>query len=444
MQHGGNPATWTKFVRFAGGWGHPQLVHVVVAGLAERSWPESELVTWFTDGFNNQDVAIERSAARRRLLQELDDREVTLLARLARVTGEFDSAMMEAVASISPPVQSAKLVVDRLSGHWIERVGDRRFRVSPLIADLPGHLLTTKEQAETDTAIGRSIVFRNPLEGDLLDTGFMHALLGKDDATLTRLAMALAQAEDHVVTQLSGAMPIFRTYLGGAGGSAYRPPPGTLVLLSIARHRLLLARRDRRELNESVLNILSLVDLVDGDGVSVPTRFMAIAQVLHPQQSLGMIDNWFELLRELDSNHSELEEVQEVFAGTTAELGIDPIGFLFVAHAIHLPTLDDLAALFRSLAVLETVERKRWLQALGHVRSWSMLVVDNAWLKAQQNGTLDWKQAADVYADLGETALSWSEIDIAARCFRNQSVLIDEYGKDSAAALAAIDQAETR
>ncbi|GLS36058.1 hypothetical protein GCM10010869_16470 [Mesorhizobium tianshanense] len=443
-QYGGNPATWAKFVKYAGGFGHPQLVHVVVAGMAARGWPEDELETWLTKGFDNQDVAAERRATRRRLLEELGGQEVALLSRLAKVGGAFDRQVVEAIASVEPVIQSAKITVEKLSGYWIERVGDHRFRVSPLVADLPNHLLGTTEQKALDSAIGRSIIFRNPLAGDLLDTGFMHALVAKDDAALNQLAIALTQAQGDVVKLLSGAMPFFRDYLSRIGEVSYRPPPIIAALLGIARHRLLVTRGDRGELNESVRYILSLVELAEAEAAGVPLKFMALSQILHPQESLGLIDGWFNLLRQMDSEPAGRIDLQGIFGSSTAALGIDPISFLFMAHALHLPGLSELETLFSTLSELTAAERQRWLSATKHDRAWSMLIVDNAWLKHLQAGTLDWSVGANTYANLADIALAWGEDDIAARCYRNQAVLIDEYGHDHSAALKALDAADAR
>ncbi|MBN9556925.1 MAG: hypothetical protein J0I26_05280 [Alphaproteobacteria bacterium] len=81
----GDPEGWTRFAWVGGGGGHPQLIDVVVTGLASRGWPAEAMEQWLEDGFRSDDVEAERDATRRRLLAELSDRALQFLYCATRI-----------------------------------------------------------------------------------------------------------------------------------------------------------------------------------------------------------------------------------------------------------------------------------------------------------------------------------------------------------------------
>lgn len=442
--YGGSPATWGKFVRYAGGFGHPQLVHAVVAGVAERGWQTAELTTWFKDGFLSEDVNKERAAVRRRLLDELDAEKAGLLTRLSRVRGSFDRKVVDGLASLEPATANARSMTEILTGTWVEQLGNSRLRVSPLIADLADHLAGSEQVIDMDRAIGKSIILRQSLEVDLLDTGFFHALMARDEPTIARLCFAIMNGPHSAA--LASAMPFFRDYKPNVAGSSFRLNSTMALLLAIGQHRLLVTRRDRDEINRSVIYTLELAatDVAHQAGDASSSRFMALMSILGHEDSMGLVDNWFSLLQQMDQASVSGEKYEEIHDDARSAMGIAPNDFLFVAHTLHLPNIEALQSLFIQLSSLPHEQRDRWLNALKHEKGWPAMAISNAWLKEMEGKSPDWSLGAERYAAMADTALSWGEYQLAARCVVAQSVLLDEYGDDPENALDVLAKAEAK
>ena len=77
--YGGDPERWGRIAHIAGGFGHPQLTHAFVSGLAARGWPAAEMETVLRQGFSSDNTDAARDAARQNLLTALPEATRTLL-----------------------------------------------------------------------------------------------------------------------------------------------------------------------------------------------------------------------------------------------------------------------------------------------------------------------------------------------------------------------------
>ena len=127
--YGGDPERWGRIAHIAGGFGHPQLTHAFVSGLAARGWPAAEMETVLRQGFSSDNTDAARDAARQNLLTALPEATRTLLYRLSLVFGRFDRSMrltiggfrrrcpMSASASTAWSVHGSKWLAMTSSGY---------------------------------------------------------------------------------------------------------------------------------------------------------------------------------------------------------------------------------------------------------------------------------------------------------------------------------------
>lgn len=438
--YGGDPARWAKFVWTVGGFGHPQLVDAVIAGLAGRGWPDDEMRRWLDTGLRNDDVEAERDTVRRRLIEELAPETRQFLCRTARIVGSFDRELALAVGRASPELLDCGASLDRLTGHWIERLGSLRLRASPLVSGLDRQLLSAGELSTVDRAIAESIIRRRSCDADLMDTAFVHAMVGGARDVLLLIAYHISQAEHRDRVLLASAMPLFRSSgseLSGLLGSS----PFLAVLLRLAQHHLIAAIGDAGQIATSAKALVDSLDRVDDATLGLSLEGMVLSKILLDDFTFGKIPNWADLVERLDVVAQQSPLIGEMAAKVATE-GLGPVEFAFLAHAIQLPGIAALVDLFEDLDRLEPSARLHRLAPLKRDTTALSLVVDNAWLKQSHLGVMDGRSQAAVFAHLGDMALAWPEPGLAAKCFRAGALMLDEYANDREAALAALDRAD--
>ena len=442
VEYGGDPTQWTRFVWIVGGGGHPLLVDVVVAGLASRGWPADAMEKWIETGFQSDDVEAEREAARRRLLQELSDQSRQFLCRTTRISGPFDRQLALAVGRVPPALQDGAASLDRLSGHWIEGLGSNRLRASPLVGGLAGQMLPADELALLDREIATHILARGNVDADLVDTAFVHAVMARAIDLINAIACNVIGLEGgEKRTALASAMPVFRIGSSDPGG-ILAANPNVEVMVRLAQHYLTAALDDTDEIARSSTKVIERLDAVPDLEARGHLEVMVLSKILVDQFAFGKIPNWFGLVDRFEVACERSSSVAEITAGMHADGGPDPVDLAFVAHAIELPRLSDLEALFGHLDSLGAEARTRRLAPLRTDPTALSLAVDSPWLKQSRVEVLDGTSLAAVYDRLARMALSWQEPSVAAQCFRAQAIMLDEYAVDARAALAGLDAAD--
>jgi hypothetical protein len=439
--YGGAPAEWAHFVWMVGGFGHPQLVDVVVAGLAARNWPLDEMQRWRDAGFKNEDVEAERGAATRRLLDELEPEALQFLSRVARIVGLFDRELALAAGRASPAIGGTPISLERLTGHWIERISPTRLRASPLIEGLDQRFLSNDELSSLDYSLSLSILERPRHEADLVDTAFAHAALAKAEDLIVTIANMIVQTEGEIRVHLASAMPVFREadpYLGGF----LKQRPYVALIVRVAQHRLVAAIANATVVSISAQKLITELDSLEHGAIADTTESMVLSLVLIDDFAFGKIADWFVLVQRFDALQRQRPSVGRMLGRLAAAAGYPVMDFIFIAHAIHAPDLKSLVTLFDQLDALPSGGRARWLAAVHTEREWAGMLIDNAWLKESQLKQIGGLEEAKIFRRLAEMALSWGDATIAARCFRAEAIMLDEYARSPAEALSILDLAD--
>jgi len=441
--YGGDPARWGWFALLVGG-GHPQLVDVAIAGLANAGWPEDAMKSWATAGMKNPDVEAEREAARRRLLAELSSDALALLARTVRIYGSFDRALGVAVGGVAPSLAAPGMALDSLTGHWIERLDFGRMRSSPLVTGLDTEMLDAEALKTLDLAIVVHIMTRETVDADLLDTAFFHAWLAGDESWVNVLVQHVIATSDEDRAKLASLMPMFREAQADPTFLAERPY--VTLLLRLAQHLLKSAIGSDAEVARSARSLIERLDAMTEEDTEIRQSLVGIIlmKLLFDAYGFGRIPGWFDHLQRfalIVENNPDFREIADRI-GTGSDA--NPTGFLFVAHAVRLPGVAAFASLFDALDHLPPSARQVWLDAMNEPPIALPMIIDNAWLKETQRDDFEAQATADTFAQLGQMALNWQAERLAGRCFRTQALVLDEYVKDRTAAFTALDAAAER
>lgn len=369
---------------------------------------------------------------------------LALLARTVRIYGTFDRALGIAVGGVAPSLTAPGIALDRLTGHWIERLGHGRMRSSLLVAGLDAEMLDADALRALDLAIVVHIMTRETVDADLLDTAFFHAWLAGDESWVNVLVQHVIGASDEDRAKLASLMPMFREAQADPAFLTARPYPK--LLLRLAQHLLKSAIGSDTEVAKSAQSLIERLDAMAEEDHEIRQSLIGIIlmKLLFDAYGFGRIPGWFDYLRRFTLIVENDPDFREITGRIGARSDANPTGFLFVAHAVRLPGIAALANLFDALERLSPAARQVWLDAMNDPPIALSMIIDNAWLKETQRDDFQPRATADSFARLGEMALTWQAERLAGRCFRTQTLVLDEYVKDREAAFVALDGAAER
>jgi len=437
---GGDPETWTKLAFASGGFGHPQLTHAFLLGMAARGWPISEIAEVIISGLSSEDTVAAREAARRKLTQELPKAQRDLLYRLSLLTGRFDRRHAISVGETPPPVERCSEQFDRLVGPWVDVVGKDRYRVSPLANGLAREMLSADQQKSLHSSIAALTLRRRSLTPTDVDAIFTHALAGEEAGVLAALSRILLAANEDETTGLASqliVLPLLRT-------DRLIVPDNPLVslLLRLAQFKLDMAgeRSKARELLNALLH--EFEELNEDGELGAATRAMVFSTILSQMGIANYLDDWVGRLVDFASMKNVDLAVLRVNVEDAAR-GATMSNILFSLGGSRIDTVERLEHVFGQLDALGPEVRTELLKPLGDVPDdGHSVMINSPWVAASKGGTLDAEDAAARYERMARMAHDWDMDSVSAQAWTASAVMLDEFLKSPERALHRLDTAE--
>lgn len=440
---GGEASTWGPIAHAAGGQGHPQLVHAFVMGMAARGWPASELKAVVMRGFVSDDIDSAREAARRNIAAELPKDAKTLLYRLSLVIGRFDRPLALNVGTLSPAISQAGESLDALVGPWIEAVGRNVFRVSPLAAQSGHESLTGDEQRAVHGHIALQMLSRRKISVSDANMVFGHALAGKSEPALVAMTHNVMTSSQETLALLGEHFFVLR--LLRTDQPIYSDNSTLAAMIRLAQFRLTAAAGTGSE----ILGVASA--LLRETNAQVDARFrerfesLALSSILITLGIADHIPQWMALLRRfrtLVESDSELLQLKANMERGPQDLGIGFYGALFSVGSTGISSVERLEAVMRDLDELEPDEIRMWLRGYEGRDVDFGLFVNGPWSEEHKRDAIKADDAASRYERMAEIARPWGLRALTLQLHVARVVMLDEYVKDKAAALAALDAAQ--
>lgn len=441
----GGELKWARMVHAIGAFGHPQLTQAAIAGLRARNWPEQELrAAIYT--FATEDVTAERSAARQRLISELEEPTRRLLYRASLVIGRFDRRIASAIGEISPAISMPGEHLDQLIGPWVDQSGKTHLRVSPLVANAGHEVLDASEQKAVHKVTAETLLRDKAIDVEIANAAFLHGLQGEAEVPLLKLAGAVTHASEELATQLADRLIGIRLH---RTDRPIYPPNKTLSrLLRFAQLMLLAGARDEKALNECWDALTAELQGESNEVLGEQFEGMVLAKLLCRKSIADIFPRWLDLvirLDELTRRSPALREITENFEQSRdGAVHFSVTGFMFTLHAMGMPGVAALEALFRRLDGLPRDLRDRLLGDLPKSPGDFGLVVSQGWLADHKKDAVNGTEAAQAYARMAGLAHEWGYSLLAMRCELARAVMLDEYAKDPAGAIVVLADAERR
>ena len=426
--------------------GHPQFVHARIRNLQNCHWPPIEEMTWF----KGDDLQTERDAIRLRLANEIpSDGARSLAYRLSLIAETFSRKVALTVASLLTPIPLPGENFDLLVGPWIERVGDDKYRVSPLLLNQGNEILATGERNTIHEAIALEILEGKTLVPSDVGTVLSHALSARSEKALFYLTQGLLMTAEPKVWQAIGDTVFWFTSLGlEPGQQIFRENAFIDLMLRLSQYRVAAVCK---QIDKAHAVIDRTFEVLQKQRAEVAVANTAIAYLIFlitieipipPRRSIDMLSCLMDISKSKHDFGDMFESLMEKRDLGFSSAGFSPTQILFTLEVARITGLDYLKELLEALNDLNAEKRKYLLAALeSREVTDADLLITTAWFEDVSKDRLDIRKSINILRFAVEVGRAWKTPKLVRAAYVAISVIHDEYEHVPEAALAILDEA---
>lgn len=441
--HGGDSSKWGLLAYMSGAFGHPQLVHAFVVGMALRGWPDSEIDAVYNQGLSTGDIDAERENSRKLLVSLLPNDTRTLLYRLSLVIGSFNRSIALNIAALYPPIPLPGEALDGLIGPWIETLGLDNYRVSPLAAKSGSNIFSTKDQEVIHNGLAFQLISNQSVDIGDVDKILFHAMLGKNSRVLISLANSLITGDQKLISHLADNMTLLRVF------DFVKPiyPENMYVssMLRLLQFTIITESRSKENISKCADALLADANRQQSLEFRDMFSLLALGKILNVVGIANYLDNWIQLLLEFEDVSKADNFSEDLMLGLEADgaIGGSVIGALFAIGSSNLFNAEKLENIFIRLDRVSPQQRSRLLSAFGDNVTDSSVLVNGPWVNGQRDDSVkfDARDTAARYQRMAALTAFWGYRKITIHCWIARSVMFDEYLENSEYALAVLEKA---
>jgi tetratricopeptide (TPR) repeat protein len=351
--------------------------------------------------------------------------------------GSFDRPIVLSLAELQPPIHAPGDQLDLLVGPWIEPYARQQYRVSPLVANAGEDTLGPASQLSVNRAIAEAYTAGTVFDISKADAAFLHALRGKSQPALWKLAIGILTAKQSVRKDLAEWITGVR--LHRTDRSIFAEDARLSALLRLAQLLLRAPAREREAIEESWHALQK--EVAEAPSTHPELEMSVLAKALSDTSLSALLPDWIGLILRFDALAGKELDV------ATSQHPVDGIktptvpGLLFLLQASGIDSVLELKAVFDRLNSLPAEQRAALLANAAEMPSDFSLIVNQAWLSEHRRG-IDWQNCAQLYLEMAKQAQRWAYRQLALRCYIARGVMLDEYAADPEGALTALNEAE--
>lgn len=426
--------------------GHPQLVHARVTSLSGANWPQIS-----EDDIAEQpsDVYEERANSRQ-LLISLSHDEIELLHRLSALVGLFRRDHAIAVGEIEPKLSHPGVIFDGLVGPWVEPANFGYFRISSLLSDMASADWPAEKVRQLRVCAAMHILNC----GDLTLREAQHVVLlsicTRDHTTFVRLVNSLLTTAGEnwpiVAREFSWILYVMTQ-------------PGDVLFPDAAFPNQLLRMfqfRVAAEIQpEEGLRIVELweqeISSAEESDLTKPSRLMfGISVCIHYQvpidgvRFIAFLQEIHQLMEEMpEFNVPWMQRGAEASSSELAGLGLtNPISSFFAMSAVRCDKDGFLGEMIDALADVPQAFRTQLLDVLQTHPWLASQMLSTIWVREAEKKSPSWEGCLEFFKKVGYHAAQWNCEALVEATARATAVVFEEYKKDPAAALEALNTAK--
>lgn len=436
-------ANWARYTHLVSGGGHPQLAIAFIQSMAASGWNPKEFQTLnsFLEGAPEVDEV--RKRTRERLLKDLPSEARRLIGRLSLKVGGFGRELAIDLGTVTPAIQDPGIVLDSLTGSWIDQHEGDRFSLSPLLSDYAAKTLTTDEKETIQSAIAESLTKGRSLDAIDMNSALLAAWSSSNKAVILKLCMVILRAEQDEIEALAPHLSMFTLFRTDT--IAYPSDPATSQLFRGVQLLLVNQESDSSsKLGDALRCFSEEAANVENEEMRSTANLLVYSKLLIQTSKAGLGVSFLGVIRKLDdlleNENGALPTESLGGLGGIQEKSVTPIGFMFLNQVHQISKIEDLSTVFDFLDSSSSELRSRLLAPFSRDDFQIDLLVAGAWLSEHENNTIDSRAHSAIFARLEKQAVSWNHADLAVCCRKYQAIVLDEYGNDKESALEVLNE----
>ena len=441
---GGRSDIWSRYVFYASGSGHPQLVQALGRNLAARQWPFDELENLNALLGGNSEISKVRDETRKRLVRSLSSDQVDLLARITLIPGKFDREMVLEIAEGDPPIPNSGLAFDALIGPWINEPYDGVYQASPLVTDLATKTSSETRRLSWQRLIANKMTAGPSLDASKMNAAFIMALASDEKSVLMRISIATIQLDNEELARLGGiflALKVMRT-----DRPLYEADHYLSVILRLTQFLLSAnePEKDGRRSREVWDALLRELKLVEGHAAADVLELMVLSKSVTATVGSWGASELIEYFRRMNeiAQTTEHEELKGAYNVQHEDQRTSSFGIMFLMNAQAFGKISDTLEAFTAINRCPQSFREKLFSALELREMDTEMYFSGPWLKEHAAETMDASVHAPMYMQMAKMARAWGLDDLAVTATKYQAVILDEYGNVPDEAMQALMEAE--
>ena len=372
-----------------------------------------------------------------RLLETVDDQQAKeLLFRLREVVGNITNEHIDLVANVPEPISAPLERLVALTGLWLQRTGEGRFAVSPLIKRLGPINLTADTRRATNAALARQLLRRETIDTLQASIALGHLVAAEE---WDRAAILLAQA--HMQSSQSGIKSHDFTILqswASAPLPAKISPPLRLFI------RALQFGRDDKSEDQAQLylsDIRSLLEAVEADDNWAAAAVAVYAGTELPKRDLELALK----IQVRAATFTGVEGREEAFSEARTALGLGSVGLesLIWFSAGEVREFSEIESVLDAISDIPASARR--LAAVGDVAARAQqILAQRLWLAECERDEADrnWPGVLEKLERIRKRAITLGLVWLRVFLDRTRMVVQAEHLKNLDAAVAIAEESQ--
>ena len=429
-------ASWARMTLAHPGGGDPKLVHFAALELRDRGWTAPSLSEFVAAPKSVQEA---RMAARKQASKNvpLPDRELLFALNLTTSPFGRDVAMQLATRL---KIDEPGVAFDRLDGRWVERIGKRLYRATPLLNGQTPEVWAEEKVRKTHGLFFDAYIATKTISLDQAMTVILHALQARDGR---RLAGFIASLSDQVerTEGLLEALELLVHFGAEDGARAIDFDPQVSMLMRYLQFRIARARRPemlpdmaRRwlwEINQQ--SQPQIRELFRG------MRGMCIAMAIEGAFPAGVVVEGLEHVAQLE-RFLEAEGMGGL--PNDALDGQDPLGMMFRIAQSNFRSREQVSDMLSALEGVQPAIRARLLKAFEMpILRGGMGMFDRALVTENQSPTPEWAKLSRMLERAIALARQWQAEACEEGAVKVLSIVYSEHLDDDGAAQRVLEDA---
>lgn len=429
--------------------GHVQLVYAYVASLKERNFDTAVHVLTTEQP---AEVADLKKYALQTVAELYDQTTQNFIFKLTLVSGIFTKEQALRIAKHSPAVVNPGIVFDKITGAWIEPLGNPYYRISPLIEGTAHEIIDSKDIIELHRTIANAIFDSKSISLNEFSTAFFHSWEAQEEEALKRSALgALKETDRNFWKNLSEYIFWFSMVKMDQPFELYGGNPRVNNLLRAVQYKI--AAHSNHKAAVKICNVMDKETELSGktiDQESLMNRLQFIFIVVALSEPIKLSTAYllkliFEL-RALVEKYPEFEILNELSIIPDAisdgmghsQTDIASLFLVIIPRCGSFKDLDEALELINNLPLSERAFLFKRVGSSDFLNDhWITLVVNNE----AKSKTPDWNTSLEILGKWADKTFAWNLPMFTAAIVRGITHVNVEFLRRFDQALDACDRA---